>query len=103
MSFLIACPNCGSRSVYEFDFGGEYIARPDLSASSDTWAHFTYFKANIDGQQIEWWYHRQGCKLWFLAERNTITNNVNRCFWPVEFLKTKRQGERHSGTAEDDA
>ena len=28
MSFLIPCPNCGKRSVYEFRFGGEVKTRP---------------------------------------------------------------------------
>ncbi len=28
MSFLIPCPHCGNRSVYEFRFGGEVKAAP---------------------------------------------------------------------------
>ena len=26
--------------------------------------------------QREWWHHRFGCELWFLAERDTRTNEV---------------------------
>ena len=26
--------------------------------------------------QREWWYHRFGCETWFLAERDTRTNEV---------------------------
>jgi sarcosine oxidase delta subunit len=26
--------------------------------------------------QREWWYHRIGCGLWFVAERDTRTNEV---------------------------
>lgn len=49
---------------------------------------YLYFKANTDGAQTEWWYHRQGCKLWFLSNRNTSTNEVFASFWP-EDLKTQ--------------
>ena len=48
MSFLLSCPHCGPRDVNEFRF------------------------------QREWWYHRVGCGLWFLAERDTRTNEVLR-------------------------
>ena len=35
MSFLLPCPNCGKRSVYEFRFGGEVkqTPAPDAPAS----------------------------------------------------------------------
>ena len=32
MSFLLPCPNCGKRSVYEFQFGGEMRSRPPVDA-----------------------------------------------------------------------
>ena len=28
------------------------------------------------GVQREWWFHRSGCGEWFLAERDTRTNEV---------------------------
>ena len=28
------------------------------------------------GVQREWWYHRSGCRSWFVAERDTRTNDV---------------------------
>jgi sarcosine oxidase delta subunit len=31
---------------------------------------------NRQGEQQEWWYHRSGCGLWFLARRDTKTNRV---------------------------
>ncbi|MDP9284093.1 MAG: sarcosine oxidase subunit delta [Actinomycetota bacterium] len=32
--------------------------------------------------QREWWYHRFGCELWFLADRDTRTNEVLRTELP---------------------
>src|SRR5205814_9391619 len=36
------------------------------------------FRRNVAGVQREWWNHRFGCRLWFLAERDTRTNEVLR-------------------------
>jgi heterotetrameric sarcosine oxidase delta subunit len=88
LSFLLPCPNCGQRSSYEFDFGGEYHSRPSADASEEHWSRYLYFRTNSEGVQTEWWYHRQGCKEWFLAERNTSTNEVRTSFWPEE-LKSR--------------
>ena len=87
MSFLIACPNCGPRSVYEFQFGGEYQRRPSGDAPDRKWAGYLYFRKNSEGEQIEWWYHSSGCQLWFLASRETSTNRVIETFWPEELKK----------------
>jgi heterotetrameric sarcosine oxidase delta subunit len=74
VSFLLACPNCGPRSVYEFRFGGEASLVPEHIAGH---ANATaYDRRNIAGVQTEWWYHRDGCREWLVATRNTITNEV---------------------------
>jgi sarcosine oxidase subunit delta len=41
-----------------------------------------YFRRNVAGVQREWWYHRFGCELWFLADRDTRTNEVLRTELP---------------------
>lgn len=82
MSFLIPCPNCGPRSVYEFRFGGEVHARPDLSASDEEWTRYLYARKNESGPQTEWWYHRTGCRIWFMVSRNTETNEVSEVYLP---------------------
>ena len=76
MSFLLACPECGERSAYEFRFGGEVKSRPDAGAGADAWFQYTYTKANEAGEQKEWWFHRNGCRQWFQALRDTRTNVV---------------------------
>ena len=85
---LLTCPNCGERNVSEFRFGGEYLVRPqnpEDEASNLAWADYLYLKENKLGVQKEWWYHRQGCGMWFIAERHTRTNVVEATYeWSRE-------------------
>jgi heterotetrameric sarcosine oxidase delta subunit len=37
---------------------------------------YNYFRHNTAGVQREWWFHRSGCRVWFIAERDTRTNEV---------------------------
>ncbi len=76
MSFQLECPTCGLRSVYEFRFGGELRQRPSSDAVDEDWVNYMYYRANLDGVQREWWYHRDGCGTWFTAERDTKSNVV---------------------------
>jgi heterotetrameric sarcosine oxidase delta subunit len=76
VSFLLTCPNCGPRDVYEFRFGGEYQTRPQPDAPAEAWVRYLYLRSNEAGIQKEWWYHRAGCHAWFLAQRDTRTNQV---------------------------
>ncbi len=84
MAFLLGCPNCGERSVYEFRFGGELTPRPKPDASEKEWTTYFYSRRNVAGDQTEWWYHALGCRRWFLAVRNTETNEVRETSWPEE-------------------
>jgi sarcosine oxidase, subunit delta len=76
MSFVLACPNCGTREVADFAFGGEATSRPKERPSMRELNEYNYFRRNVAGVQREWWYHRSGCREWFLAERDTRTNEV---------------------------
>lgn len=76
MSFVLDCPNCGTREVTDFGYGGEIAARPK---ENPTWRElnaYNYFRKNVAGRQREWWHHRSGCRAWFIAERDTVTNEV---------------------------
>ena len=81
MSFLVTCPNCGPRRVDEFRFGGEFRERPEGERAAHDWAAYLYERANVAGPQREWWYHRLGCKRWFVATRDTTTNMVLETAW----------------------
>jgi len=76
MSFVLECPNCGIREVTDFGFGGEVSARPRARPSFRELNTYNYFRRNTAGVQREWWFHRSGCRAWFIAERNTSTNEV---------------------------
>jgi heterotetrameric sarcosine oxidase delta subunit len=86
MSFLIACPNCGSRPVDELRFGGEIREPPD-DPSPETWRRYLYERPNLKRPQREWWYHRLGRKQWFTAKRDTCSNTV---------LETARLGPKRA-------
>ena len=81
MGFLLECPNCGKRDVYEFRFGGEVRKRPSPTATTEEWTRYIYMKENAAGVQKEWWFHRLGCRKWFVATRDTVTNSVLRTSW----------------------
>jgi heterotetrameric sarcosine oxidase delta subunit len=84
MSFLLPCPNCGNRSVYEFRFGGEAKQTPAADAPASEWQNYRFNQVNTAGVQIEWWFHRSGCRQWLQAVRNTISNEVLESFLPPE-------------------
>ncbi len=77
MSFLLPCPNCGPRDVNEFAYAGEVTSRPKAQPSLRELTSYVYFRRNVAGVQREWWFHRSGCRAWFLAERDTRTNDVH--------------------------
>jgi heterotetrameric sarcosine oxidase delta subunit len=78
MSFVLRCPNCGEREVTDFAFGGEASTRPTAQPSARELNAYNYFRRNVAGVQVEWWFHRSGCREWFHAERDTRTNEVLR-------------------------
>jgi sarcosine oxidase, subunit delta len=76
VSYVLTCPNCGPREVTDFGFGGEVNPRPGPNPSRRELNTYNYFRRNVAGVQREWWSHRSGCGAWFLAERDTRTNEV---------------------------
>jgi sarcosine oxidase subunit delta len=83
MSFLLPCPNCGPRDVNEFSYQGEVTKRPQGSPGLRELTSYLYMRDNVAGVQREWWFHRDGCELWFQAERDTRTNEVLKVEVPV--------------------
>jgi len=76
VSFLLSCPNCGAREVTDFGYGGEITVRPSGRPDRRELNTYNYFRRNVAGVQREWWFHRSGCRVWFVAERDTRTNEV---------------------------
>jgi sarcosine oxidase, subunit delta len=85
---LITCPWCGEREEPEFGYGGQaHVAYPsDPEALDDEqWAQYLFFRANPKGPFAERWVHSAGCRRWFNAVRDTVTN---------EFVSIYRPGEQ---------
>lgn len=94
MSFQLTCPNCGVREVTDFGFGGEATPRPTARPPARELNAYVYMRRNVAGRQVEWWQHRSGCRAWFLAERDTRTNEVS---WTALF------GDQPGGAPTDEA
>ncbi|GAB3630025.1 Sarcosine oxidase subunit delta [Pandoraea terrae] len=73
---LLTCPWCGPRAESEFSCGGEAdIARPLKSEemTDREWGDYVFMRENTRGLHREQWHHSQGCRRWFIAERDTVT------------------------------
>jgi sarcosine oxidase, subunit delta len=76
---LIPCPHCGPRAEDEFSHGGDAsITRPTEPASLDdaAWTAYLYLRDNNAGPHLEYWYHRFGCRRWFLVRRDTLSHRI---------------------------
>ena len=89
MSLLVPCPNCGLREFTEFSYGGETSTRPQPNAAPQTLAGYLFIRRNASGPQQEWWYHRDGCRSWFLGRRDTVSNTFLESFWPEDARRTR--------------
>ena len=73
---LIHCPHCGPRAEIEFRCGGEaHIARPDPATAGDAdWEAYLFLRQNTKGVLLERWLHSHGCRRWFNAARDTVSD-----------------------------
>jgi len=87
---LLHCPLNGPRNISEFTYGGEYHPQPD-SASREEWAEYVFFHDNTAGVVLEWWCHTPS-SYWFLAERDTVTDQIVRTLTFAELEKENPRG-----------
>lgn len=81
---LIDCPLNGPRNAQEFICAGEVTEMPDPNRCTDAaWADYVFLENNTAGVVREWWCHVPTA-FWFIAERNTVTD---------EFIRTYPAGE----------
>ena len=74
---IINCPFCGPRDHSEFGYGGDAsIEYPPLDAPMDEWHDAIYLRENIRGMQSETWHHVNGCRMWLVVERDTMTHEI---------------------------
>ncbi len=77
---IMNCPLNGPRNISEFVWGGEVKAMPDpATCSDDEWAAYVFIEDNLAGVIREWWCHVP-TSYWFIAERNTVTDEIIRTY-----------------------
>ena len=76
---IMNCPLNGPRNISEFVWGGEVKVMPDATASDRDWAGYVFIENNKAGIVREWWCHVP-TSYWFIAERNTVTDEIIRTF-----------------------
>jgi methylglutamate dehydrogenase subunit B len=84
----------------EFRFQGEVTQRPRERPSLEALSGYVYLRRNVAGVQREWWYHRHGCETWFIAERDTRTNEVLSVEIPAPAAKPGAQPQEPPDLAE---
>lgn len=81
---IMPCPLNGPRNISEFACAGEVKLMPDPARADDAaWGDYVFLRENAAGVVREWWCHVPTA-FWFIAERNTLTD---------EILKTYPAGE----------
>ncbi len=76
----LRCPINGLRPLQEFLFGGEVRPMPDPNSVSDQqWAEYVFHRSGAPGIKREWWYHIAS-GVWFIAERDTLRDQVVRTY-----------------------
>jgi sarcosine oxidase subunit delta len=84
---LIKCPWCGERAQDEFVCRGEaHISRPTEPdrVSDEAWADYLFMRSNPKGLHAERWLHRHGCRRWFNALRDTVSDRILAVYKPGE-------------------
>ncbi|MGB5706067.1 MAG: sarcosine oxidase subunit delta [Arenicellales bacterium] len=73
----IKCPFCGERDHSEFTYGGDAsIVYPALDAPAEEWHEAVFMRENIRGMQTETWHHVNGCRMWLIVQRDTMTHEI---------------------------
>lgn len=74
----INCPFCGERDHSEFSYGGDAtIKYPALDGPLEDWYEAVFLRENICGVQFETWHHGNGCRMWLVIERDTMTHEIH--------------------------
>ena len=86
---IMCCPLNGDRNINEFHCAGEVIPMPDpADVSDDNWRDYLWLSANEAGVVREWRCHLP-TSYWFIAERNTVTDEIVRTYAPDKLFDTR--------------
>lgn len=87
---ILNCPLNGPRNISEFVWGGETRQMPDpATASDEQWTGYLFLEENIAGEITEWWLHVP-TNYWFIARRNTLTDEIIETMTHDAFLDRQR-------------
>ena len=97
---MLDCPLNGPRNISEFVWGGEVKPMPDPNGSTpQEWAAYVFLEDNAAGVVREWWCHAP-TSFWFIAERNTVTDEIIRTYPAGELFKERVEFAPRSKAAE---
>ena len=84
---LMTCPLNGVRNISEFVYGGEVSNMLDPNTCSEReWAEYLFMENNTRGVIREWWLHVPS-SYWFIAERDTVSNEIIKTYPASEIYK----------------
>lgn len=87
----LRCPLNGERNISEFACFGEVVETPEPTETGDNaWAAHIWFANNTAGVVREWWCHLPS-SYWFIAERNTVTDEVLRTYPASDTFNSRRE------------
>ncbi len=82
---IMPCPLNGPRNITEFACHGPVKKMPAADASPEAWADYAFLEDNIAGPVVEWWFHIPTA-YWFIAERDTLTDEIMRT-WTLDAFR----------------
>ena len=86
---IMNCPLNGPRNISEFAWGGEVKPMADpASMAAREWGEFVFIENNTAGVIREWWCHVP-TSFWFIAERNTVTDEIIRTYPAGEVFRER--------------
>ena len=87
---MLACPWCGRRNSSEFLYAGSVAGRPDPAhVSPREWRDYLYLRDNTRGWVTERWYHRSGCRRFFVVERDMVTDETRDTAGAVDVISAE--------------
>lgn len=85
----ITCPLNGQRNISEFSYGGEVHQMPNANTTSDKdWVKYVFYHDNKIAVVQEWWCHT-ATSYWFIAQRNTLTDEIVKTFDASELFSKR--------------
>ena len=95
---VMSCPLNGPRNIQEFVCFGEVGDMPEPNETSDIdWAEYIWISNNTAGVVREWWCHG-ATNYWFIAERNTVTDEILKTYPASEVFTARREFKGPAGS-----